>query len=384
MMIHLNRPSSALEFEVEAISDYPSFLDLEKVWNDLVEQSGIDHPFLRHEWVRTWWECFGVGKQLHILVVRADKEPIAIAPFMWTVERMYGFKVRRLQSISNEHTPRFDFIITRWPEEAYRAIWNYLVNQRSLWDVVEVQQLPSGSRTLVELPRLATQDAFLTGLWRSSESPYLPLRGSWEKYFKSLDSKYRCNLRNRLKRLSCFGDVRMEVVYSDEQLEMALEEGMRLEASSWKGSAGTAIRSHPDVRLFYTKLATRAVNQGWLRLQFLTVGQRRIAFSYSLSYKNKLFFIKPGYDPQYAPYSPGNLLCYFALQDTFERGLSEYDFLGTNDPYKLKWTKETRPHTWVFVLPNTWHMRLLYLIKFGLVPRFQRSRLYRWLRDAVL
>ena len=53
---------------VETISDYQAFLDLEPVWNEVAEAAGLDHPFLEHAWVRTWWECFGAGSALRILV----------------------------------------------------------------------------------------------------------------------------------------------------------------------------------------------------------------------------------------------------------------------------------------------------------------------------
>src|SRR5437667_8473843 len=168
------------DVRVETISDYKSFLDLEPVWNDLVEAAGIDHPFLTYEWVRTWWECFGEGKQLHILVVKDGTGPIAIAPLMVSPGRMYGLRVRQIESLGNVHTQRFDFIMARRAREAYSAIWKRLVNDADQWDMLQLCQLPPGSRTLEELPKLAAADGFLTGLWHSGDSPYLPLTGGWE------------------------------------------------------------------------------------------------------------------------------------------------------------------------------------------------------------
>ena len=56
------------EIRVETISNYHDFLDLEPVWNEVAEAAGLDHPFLEHAWIRTWWECFGAGSTLQILV----------------------------------------------------------------------------------------------------------------------------------------------------------------------------------------------------------------------------------------------------------------------------------------------------------------------------
>ncbi|MBI4609204.1 MAG: GNAT family N-acetyltransferase [Candidatus Rokubacteria bacterium] len=379
-----DRSPATPAWRVETISDFNSFLDAEAAWNDVVEAAGIDHPFLSHEWVRTWWESFGAGKELHILVVKAGGEPVAIAPLMRSVGWMYGVRVRRLQFISNDHTPRCDFIIARRAGDAYRAIWRALSREQGLWDVLELNQLQAGSRSLDELSRLAARDGFRIGLWRSAESPYVPLVGTWESYLKGLRSHHRANLRNRLKRLSRLGQVELEVVAPDERLGSALEAGLRLEAAAWKGEAGTAIRCHPAVHAFYTRLAERAARRGWLRLSFMAIGDRRIAFSYSLCYRNRLYLLKIGYDPEYAQYSPFNLLCDGVLRKAFAEGLAECDFMGTKDKWKLEWTRETRPHYWLFLFPNAMGPRLIHWAKFQLVPRLQRHRLYLSLRDTVL
>ena len=46
---------------VETITSYQRFLEIEPLWNALVDEANADNPFVRHEWVRSWWECFGEG-----------------------------------------------------------------------------------------------------------------------------------------------------------------------------------------------------------------------------------------------------------------------------------------------------------------------------------
>ncbi|WP_410970048.1 hypothetical protein, partial [Salmonella sp. SAL4458] len=87
------------EWTIEVVTDYADFLALEPAWNTLVQRAGIDHPFLTHEWIRTWWDCFGGERQLHIVLVKARDELVAIAPLMLGAERMYGLHVRQLEFI---------------------------------------------------------------------------------------------------------------------------------------------------------------------------------------------------------------------------------------------------------------------------------------------
>jgi CelD/BcsL family acetyltransferase involved in cellulose biosynthesis len=369
------------KIRVETISDYQEFLRLEPVWNEVAEAAGLDHPFLEHAWIRTWWECFGAGSTLQILVLKAGDQAIAIAPLILTPVRMWGIKVRRLGFFYNAHVPRADFIVTERPEEAYRAIWSHLFHRCS-WDLLQLCQLREGSQTLGAIPRLAADDSCPTGAWPSSASPYLPLSTSWGKYFDGLSAKHRSNLRNRLKRLKGMGPLEMEAITSDEKLDDALEAGLRLEAAGWKGKSRTAISCDPDTSRFYSTLAQRAADRGWLRLNFLHAGSKRIAFDYCLSYKNRIYRLKSGYDPSYARYSPSNLLFCSNLRNAFEQGLTEYDFLGAADGWKLKWAKQTKPHYWLYVFSGTFKGHLLYRIKFQLVPWFKRAGFDR-LRNFV-
>ena len=370
------------EIRVETVSDYQAFLDLEPVWNEVVEAAGLDHPFLEHAWVRTWWECFGAGSTLKILVLKAGDETIAIAPLILTPIRMWGIKVRQLGFFYNAHVPRADFLVAQRPEEVYRAIWSHL-SQSPDWDLLQLCQLPEGSATLEAIPGLAGPDNCQIVTWRSGASPYVPLRTSWDQYFDGLTAKHRGNLRNRFKRLNDIGPVEVDTITSGERLTGGLEAGLQIEAAAWKGEAGTAISCDPDVSKFYATLARRAAERGWMRLHFLHAGPQRIAFDYSLSYKNRIYLLKLGYDPAYAPYSPSNLLLCRILQNTFERDVREYDFLGENADWKSRWTAHARPHYWLFVFSSAFKGRFLHVMKSQLVPLLKRRSLQP-LRNLVL
>jgi CelD/BcsL family acetyltransferase involved in cellulose biosynthesis len=359
---------------IETITGHQSFLDLEPVWNEVAEAAGLDHPFLEYAWVRTWWESFGAGSTLHVLVLRAGDRPIAIAPLILTPIHMWGIKVRRLGFFYNAHVPRADFLIAERREEVYRAIWAYLSRNR-FWDLLQLCQLPEGCQTLEEMPKLAAPGQCRIGVWASEASPYVPLRPSWEEYFDSLAAKHRSNLRNRFKRLKATGPVEMEAITSAEGLAEGVEDGLRLEAAAWKGEAETAISCDRATSRFYSTLAGRAADHGWLGLHFLRAGSTRIAFDYSLSYKNRIHLLKLGYDPAYARFSPSNLLLCLVLQNAFEQGVAEYEFLGADADWKLSWARQVKRHYWLFVFPGTFKGRFLYLVKFQLVPLLKRPSL---------
>jgi CelD/BcsL family acetyltransferase involved in cellulose biosynthesis len=356
------------EVRVETVSTFQAFLDLEPAWNELVETTGIDHPFLEHTWIRTWWECFGAGSDLHILVVKEDDEIIAIAPLISTRIRMFGIQVRRLGFFHNAHVPRADFLIARRAEDVYRAIWDQLLATRGSWDLLQLCQVSEGSDTVKEVKKLASQGGHPTGVWLSGESPFVSLDSTFEEYYTSLPSKHRSNLRNRMKRLSVMGPVVLETVTRPGAVPEALEAGFRLEEAAWKQQAGTAISCDPNVQKFYEAFGSRAAEQNWLRLNFLGVGGTRIAFDYSLAYRDQIFLLKNGYDPGSSAYSPSNLLVSMVLESVFKEGLTKYDFLGEASAWKSCWAKESRPNYWLFVFSTSFKGRCLHCLKFQVIP----------------
>jgi CelD/BcsL family acetyltransferase involved in cellulose biosynthesis len=376
----LEEDAVSAPIRVDVVSDYQAFLGLETAWARLAKAAKLDHPFLEHDWIRTWWDCFGTGCGLNVLVLYAGHEVIAIAPLIRSRVRMWGITLRRLGFFYNDHVPRDDFLIAKRHSEVYRAIRDHLLESRN-WDLLQLCQLTGGSETLAQLRTLAAAEGFPSGVWASGASPYISLSTTWPQYCGSLPAKHRSNLRNRFKRLNHAGPVELETITATKSLEEsgtdeAVAAGLSLEAAAWKGSEGTAISSDPGLVRFYSTLARRAAKNGWLQLHFLKAGSKRIAFDYSLAYKNRLFLLKLGYDPDFSIYSPSNLLLHMALQASFERGVGVYDFLGQNAEWKQNWTQEATEHYWLYVFRGSFKGRLVHFLKFRLVPFIKDRKLW--------
>jgi CelD/BcsL family acetyltransferase involved in cellulose biosynthesis len=377
----LQQPARPLS--VDVVTDYRTFLELEPAWNRLVEEAGIEFPFIRHEWIRAVWECFDHGGTLNIIMVQEEGRPIAIAPLMRDRVRMYGIPVRRLRGISNVYSERFDFILSARRAECCTAIWTYLADHSREWDVLELRQLPADSGALGHLPRWNIERRLLLAEWVSTESPYIPVRQPWETYFKSLKKGHRANIRKSQHHLETSAPLGLDVVVSNARFDADIEEALSLEAVAWKDEGGTAIRSRTDSRTFYRQILHTAGEQGWLRIYFLTLGGKRIAVRIALLFRNRVFMLKSGYDPQYAAYSPGHLLCHKILDEAWRLKFDEVDFLGNTEQWKLNWSRDLRRHSWLFAFSKRFKPRLLHYLKVKLIPRIRESRFNMPLRRVA-
>jgi len=172
--------------------------------------------------------------------------------------------------------------------------------------------------------------------------PYICINGSWETYEGALSSRLRAELRRRRRRLGEHGEVSLEITDGRQRLASYLEEGFAVEAAGWKGRQGTAIASQPRTRQFYEGVARWAAGRGWLVLAFLRLDGRPLAFDLCLERSGVHYLLKTGYDPAFQEYAPGKLLRREMVARAFNGGLTTYEFLGTDQPWKLEWTTTRR------------------------------------------
>lgn len=360
------------EVRARTITTFSEFLAVEHDWERLVTASGCTHPFVQHAWLRSWWSAFGAGKAMHVILAYRGDTPIAAAPLMCTERRLVGLTARVVEAIANDHTPRYEFLVARGEEAAgFAALWHELTDGRVEWDVLQLRQLLTDSPTRVVVEEYARRYRLPTGIWNAERSPYVEFAGSWDDYFQTLSHNHRRNVGKGLRRLERLGRVELEMVTSPERLEAALADGMRIEASAWKENAGTAMLSRPDVQAFYETFGRHAAERGLLRLFFLSVDGRRIAFSYGLSYQDTIFVLKGGYDPEFSRYSPYNVLYSLVFQHGFAAGLAGYEFLGHDEPFKMKWTDIVREHCWLYVFSRSPRARVMHWMKFTAIPRLR-------------
>jgi CelD/BcsL family acetyltransferase involved in cellulose biosynthesis len=372
-------------WHVDVVTDFREFLALEPAWKRLAERAISRHPFCAFDWVRSWWEAFGGGRELHVFVAsrQGSREIDAIAPLMLTRGRLFGFPIRRLQSISNEQTPRFDFLVAEGAEGSFAALWDAM-RRDVTWDVLQLTQVTEHGATLAEVERMAIDAELPIGRWRSDDSPYLVFDGrDADPYQRAVGRKHRRNVERLLRRLSEAGPVELEIFTDPGDVERALPDAFRLEASGWKDRVGTSILMQPAVETFYRTLARRHGESRQLRLIFLKSNGVRIAFMYGVRQGNALFLVKCGYDPDFARYAPVHLLCHLLFSEARARALDTVEFLGTNDAWKQRWTRRSTQHVWLFVFRNVWWTRWLCRTKFEWVPRLKQKPLYRALLAKI-
>ena len=303
-----------------------SLESVEGAWEALADRVDAD-PWMRPGWFRAWSQAFAKAP-VQCLVLSGDDGLRGLVPVLR--------RGAAVASPTNWHSPGFGVLAE--DEEARRALLDALI-------------LESSSRLALRFVDETDAAALLhSGRERRgaerviARSPYVDLR----LYAPSKNT--RRNVRRARQRLEKRGTVTLEIVTGDGDLGRALEEGFAVEAAGWKGRAGSAIGSRTTTRGFYEDVARWAADRGVLRLFFLRVGGRAVAFEFALEDRGRLYDLKGGFDEAFADASPGVIITEALMQYAMQEGLSTVELLGDSEDWKLRWStgERTRHEVQIF------------------------------------
>jgi CelD/BcsL family acetyltransferase involved in cellulose biosynthesis len=280
-------------------------------------------------WIAAWVRWFGSGK-LTVLSARDGDLLIGVLP----VTGRRGV----VSAPANWHTPSFDALSANADATA-QLVRSALSARPYRLDLAFVYR---DSPQLEICRRAAESIGYLTTSRVIERSPFVPVETDWRTYEATIPSRKLSKVRRFRRRLEERGSVSIELERGDDNLELLLSQGFAIEASGWKGEQGTAITSSPQTKGFYEEIARWAVGRGWLRLWFLRLDGRPIAFAFCLEHGGRHYELKVGFNAEYAAFGPGVLLTRARLEHCFDTGLLSYEFLGQPERHKLDWTDELR------------------------------------------
>ncbi|MGX5732449.1 GNAT family N-acetyltransferase [Pseudoxanthomonas beigongshangi] len=129
-----------------------------------------------------------------------------------------------------------------------------------------------------------------------------------------ISARHRKELRRQWKRLSEQGRLAFLELGAHEDAAPWLDAFLQLEASGWKGRAGTALRADDGDAGFFRQVATLAHRQGRLHMLTLALDGRPIAMQCNFLAGEGAFAFKVAFDEAYASASPGLQLELHALE----------------------------------------------------------------------
>lgn len=288
-------------------------------------------PWASAAWVDLWWHCSGARPAQKLYWLEDPHQPARwILPLV--ASRRHG--LRRLSGAGGE-SQRRDLACAPadWPEVAARLV------QARHWDWLDVDRMPAA--TAHGWGQALAAHGCRVLVRPSEQQRYLPLRRPWPQVEQDWSPALRHRLPRHEQALRQRG-ASLELVTAPAMAAAVFERCLAVEASGWKGRAGTAMLSRPPVAEFYRRLVMTLAAQGMLRLHWLHCRGELLAFDLCVTTPRGLAGLKIGMAESWKKLVPGMVLQLWVLRAAHAAGVAEYDFLGGDDAHKAEWTPHCR------------------------------------------
>jgi len=323
---------------IATIRTMPELISLEKEWNDLLAHSASHVPFLRHEYITTWWQGMGGGEWSHgeLFVVTARQEQgelIGIAPLFLTDNRDGEPALMLLGSI--EISDYLD-IIAR-PEDLptfLEALLEHLASERTpACHLLDLYNLLESSPTLPALQDKAKKLGWNYSQQLLQHCPYIPLPGDWEKYLCNIDKKQRHEIRRKMRRAGeYYLPLRWYIVQDGATLEQEVDSFLKLMADDPDKAKFLTPAMHTQMH----SIVQAAFNAGWLQLAFIEVNGVKAAAYLNFDYMNHIWVYNSGLDFRFSELSLGWVLLGYLLEWANEHKREYFDFMRGDEQYKYR------------------------------------------------
>ncbi len=314
---------------------------LSSEWNSVLERSRSNTIFLTWQWLSTWLAVCGSPLQLFVIAIRDEnRRLVGIAPFYKSEYRLFGaIHSSCLRIIGDDNTAAEygNFIVDRLTENDVLAqMMNVLHQHREEWDFVWLHDFPqwsAGSRVVVD----TIDQSQLSLRGRTKPFSYLPLPDTFEDFLANASANQRRSMKRADQDILQMQSAHIAEPSNDEDLAAALLILTELHQKRWNqlGQRGSFAKL-PMLKKFHDLFASRALNEGWLKLYILQIDGRPIAAQYGFIYNDVFSQLLEGIDPDYSA-GAGSALRVHVIQNLCNRGVSEYDFLGGYSSHKKRW-----------------------------------------------
>jgi CelD/BcsL family acetyltransferase involved in cellulose biosynthesis len=279
-------------------------------WRDLAARALEPNVF--HEPAFALAAAAVFGHDVGAVLVWSGSHPRKLLGFFpaRVTTRRYGVKLPVLVGWTQPYAPLGTPLVDRETAEPVIAAWiAHLAADTSLPALVLLPLLAEEDPLAETLAKILGRGQMPSADFARHHRAALEPRFDRANYVEHAVSAHRYReLRRAGRRLTDFGALLFSAATEPAAVAAAVEDFFALEASGWKGRAGTAAADHGGIRGFFKTALGTLAGEGKAAINRLLLDGRPIAAAITLSSGDAAWYWKSAYDENYARYAPGVLL----------------------------------------------------------------------------
>lgn len=361
---------------ISAVSEYEDFKASRLMWEDLLSRSGIDNVFLSYDWIDACIRHFYRDDNLLILNVYEGEDLTGIAPLVIRRYRYFGLPVRVACFIGTVISDRMDFILDGDRKKGIALIMDYLMAIKDKWDFIDLEEMAdyTGTAGMIREWLNGNGRKIINILGPARKSFFIEFNGKKESLEKKFSREFHRKSRKAVNKWKGM-DVGFRR-YRDGEIdaERLFAEVVRMERESWQGNKKTGIFSKEKERDFHREIFNKFYRKRQMDVAVLNVDKRPIAYIYNYQYGGRLYNYNMAFDKKYSRISPGTMLMLWVLGDSSRKGVSEFDFIRGEDPWKQRFAEDFRLHERVRIFKPAPYSGSLYFLQSRVMPYLKSKK----------
>lgn len=315
---------------------------LKEEWNTLLTNCKDKNIFLTHEWITTWWEYFSERRDLFILLVKENERLIGIAPLMLTL--------KKIEFIGTPLSDYCDFIIEKEHEEALKAIYGHLLENRKLWRSISLGEIPEKSLTLLLSPKILQGLTKYFNVSFSNPCFAVDFKGLTSDDVNAITNKK--GLRRHINHFNQSGRLDFQKVNDLNDVYGALNVFFEQHIRLWAGRGMLSMFNNQRYKEFIRSIAKNILSNGNLGFWVLKFNDQIIAASFGFEFNKVYISYCQSHDLEYCKRSPGIIMQKYLIEKLFEEGSHIVDFSRGAEVYKLRFSNKSSSNFGITINKN--------------------------------
>ncbi len=228
------------------------------------------------------------------------------------IERPQGGLVPMLTGWTHPFAPLGVPLVDRDDPEATIAAWlDHLAHNRTMPALLLMPFVPEQGAFARAFDAVLSRSGRASAIFDRHQRALLDPGAERGGYLeRAVSAGRRKEMRRQRRRLEEFGPVTFVSTSDPDGIAAALKDFLVLEASGWKGVAGTAIVDDPAVKAFVQTAVAGLAAEGHARIDRLMLDGRAVAVTVTLQSGDTAWCWKIAYNEGMARFSPGvHLIC---------------------------------------------------------------------------
>lgn len=312
---------------------------LRAAWARLSDIAPCASLFSTYEWCRGWADVFGGGSEVAVSLIHDERGlPRGLLPaYVDRTGPVRWLKLLGRERVSGDH---LDLLCAPGDHAAcLEALWRHW-ERSAAFDGLILGELHRDSPTLHAVRFGARQRGWPVQEREPQIVPYADLPATFDAYLDRLSANMRYHVRRRRRGVEKTPGAAVRVARTPADIDAALTDLFELHQRRWQrnGRPGNLHDAHK--REFLRRFCRTAAERDWVRAIVIEREGARQGVLLAFHWRDVASFYQMGWDPDTCIQSPGVVLLAESIAQAVREGLTRYDFLRGDEPYKRKWTTQ--------------------------------------------